>query len=78
MTLQEGVVMRPYSTTRRPVTSERIGRALDRVAEIIVARGGQGEAWLPLYDYLEGAMQDLQAKETRLAAVRERFKQSKG
>lgn len=31
--------MRPHSTTRRPITSERIGRALDRVAEIIVAQG---------------------------------------
>ncbi len=58
-------------------SAERIGRALDRVAEIIVARGEQGEAWLPLYDYLEGALQDLQAKENRLAAVRERVKQSK-
>ncbi|TPJ88035.1 hypothetical protein FJ492_11470 [Mesorhizobium sp. B2-5-4] len=70
--------MRPHSTTRRPITSERIGRALDRVAEIIVAQGDQGEALLPLYDYLEGAMQDLQTKDKRLAAVRERFKRSKG
>lgn len=70
--------MRPYSTTRRPITSERIGRALDRVAEIIVAQGDQGEALLPLHDYLEGAMQDLQTKDKRLAAVRERFKRSKG
>lgn len=57
-------------TTHRPVTVQRIERALDRVAEIIVARGDQGEAWLPLYDYPERAMQDLQAKEVRLAEVR--------
>lgn len=69
--------MRPYSTTRRPITSERIGRALDRVAEI-VAQGDQGEALRPLYDYLDGAMQDLRTKDKRLAAVRERFTRSKG
>jgi len=72
--LQERDVMRGHSATTRPVTVDRIGRALDRVAEIIVARGDQGEAWLPLYDYLERAMRDLQAKEERLAEVRERVK----
>lgn len=63
--------MSRYSATPRPVTVEPIGRALDRVAEIIVARS---EAWLPLYDHLERAMRDLQAKEERLAEVRERVK----
>lgn len=78
VTLQEGDFVRPHSTTRRPVTTERIERVLDRVAEIIVARGEQGEAWLPLYDHLEAALQNLQAKERRLSAVRERVKRSKG
>lgn len=66
--------MRRYSTTPRPVTAERIERALDRVAEIIVARGDRGEEWLPLYDYLERALQDHQAKEERLKAVSDRVK----
>ena len=60
--------------TLEPITVQRIERALDRVAEIIVARGDQGETWLPLYDYLERALQDCQAKEGRLAAAHERVK----
>lgn len=66
--------MSRYSATPRPVTVERIARALDRVAEIIVSRSDKGEAWLPLYDHLERAMRDLQAKEKRLGEVRERVK----
>ena len=58
--------------TLQPITVQRIERALDRVAEIIVARGDQGETWLPLYDYLERALQDHRAKEELLAAVRQR------
>lgn len=72
MALQKGEAVRRYSPTPRPVTTQRIERALDRVAEIIVARGDHGEAWLPLYDYLERALQDHRAKEERLAAVRRR------
>ncbi|BCG96980.1 hypothetical protein MesoLj131a_58440 [Mesorhizobium sp. 131-2-1] len=59
------------------VTAERIERALNRVAEIIVARGDQGEAWLPLYDHLERALHDHHAKEERLAAVRQRVIRSR-
>ncbi|TPK18585.1 hypothetical protein FJ872_16445 [Mesorhizobium sp. B2-5-9] len=69
--------MKRRSPTARPITVERIERALDRVAEIIVARDAQGEAWLPLYDYLERAQQDYQAKQDRLAAVRQRAKRSR-
>lgn len=45
--------MSRYSTSLRPVTAERIERARDRVAEIIVARGKQGDALLPLYHHRE-------------------------
>lgn len=62
---------------RQEITAERIERALDRVAEIIVARGQQGEVLLPLYDHLERALQDHQAKEQRLAAVRQRVIRSR-
>ncbi|WP_203278781.1 hypothetical protein [Mesorhizobium caraganae] len=75
MILTGGNVVRRYSTSPRPVTPERIERALDRVAEIIVARGKQGEALLPLYDHLERALQDLHNRDERLAEVRERVKQ---
>ena len=59
------------------ITAERIERVLDRVAEIIVARGDQGEAWLPLYDHLERALQDHRAKEERLEEVRQRVIRSR-
>ena len=72
MALQKGEAVSRYSPTPRPVTAQRIERALDRVGELIVARGDQGEAWLPLYDHLERALQDHRAKEERLAAVRHR------
>ena len=73
MILTGGNVVRRYSTSPRPVTPERIERALDRVAES--ARGKQGEALLPLYDHLERALQDLHNSDERLAEVRERVKQ---
>lgn len=72
MALRTGEAVRRDSPTPRPVTAQRIERVLDRVAEIIVARGDHGEAWLPLYDHLERALQDHWAKEERLAAVRQR------
>jgi hypothetical protein len=72
--LQKADIMMRHFTTPRPVTAERIERALDRVAEIIVARGDQGEKWLPLYDYLERALRDHKAKEDRLNAARQRVK----
>ena len=60
------------------ITAERIERALDRVAEIIVAWGDKGESLLPLYDYLERALEEHRQKEERLAAVHQRVKQSLG
>jgi hypothetical protein len=72
MALQKGEAVRRYSPALQPITVQRIERALDRVAEIIVARGNQGETWLPLYDHLERALNDYQAKEGRLAGVHQR------
>lgn len=74
---KDGAVKR-HSLTSRPVTAERIERALDRVAEIIVAQGEQGEVWLPLYDHLDCALRDHRAKQERLATMRERVKRSQG
>lgn len=78
LALQKGEAVRRYSPTPRPMTAQRLERALDRVAEIIVARGHHGEAWLPLYDHLERALRDHQAKEDRLATVRQRVIRSQG
>ncbi|MGX5799657.1 hypothetical protein ACWGS9_00220 [Bradyrhizobium sp. Arg314] len=72
--MRDNEAVRRYSPTPRPVTAERIERVLDRVAEIIVARGDKGEALLPLYDHLERALQDYQARKERIATVHERVK----
>ena len=76
--MQDPEAVKRYSLTSRPITAERIERALDRVAKIIVMRGDQGEAWLPLYEYLERALRDHIAKEERMAALRERVTRSMG
>lgn len=70
--------MRSIPSKPRPVTPQRIERALDRVAEMIVASGEKGTDLLPLYDYLEKSLQDCNAKGDRLAAVHQRFERSRG
>lgn len=56
-----------------PITAERIERALDVMAGIVVK---YGEKYLPIYEALENDLQAARATESRMAAVRERFTQS--
>jgi len=62
-----------FSPTPLPITPERIERALDRVAEMIVVYGEEGRDFLPLYERLERELQEYQATEAKLAAVHQRF-----
>jgi len=66
-----------FSPIPKPVTPERIERALDRVAEIIVAYGDEGHKFLPLYDRLEKELRACQAIDQRLADARRRFQRSR-
>ena len=68
--------MKRFSLAPLPITPERIERAMDRVAEIIVARGDSGRQLLPLYDRLEKMLLTCQAEDEKLAAVRQRFQRS--
>lgn len=70
--------MKHFSPEPLPVTPERIERAMDRVAEIIVARGDRGREMLPMYDRLERMLIACRATEDRLSAVRHRFAVSQG
>lgn len=50
-------------TAPKPVTVERIERALDRVAELILGRASDGHRLLPLFDYLEKQLSEQQRKD---------------
>lgn len=56
----------------KPVTPQRIERALDTVARWIVIMGKRGEELLPLYDRLEDELRAVRAKEDRLESIRRR------
>ncbi|MGO6998275.1 hypothetical protein [Rhizobium leguminosarum] len=69
----------PTVTHRRdkPITAKRIERALDRLAEIMVRLGDEGQKCLPIYKRLEAELATYRALERDMAAVRERAKRSK-
>ena len=64
------------SRANAPITIERVERALDRLAEIIVFLGDDGVNVLPLYDRVESELETMKASTDRLALVRERLKRS--
>jgi len=57
-----------------PVTAEEIEIALDRVAEIMVARGRAGAILLPFYERLERELELARSVEAKMAEIRERVK----
>lgn len=59
------------------VTAERIERALDKLAEIIVLLGENGVNVLPIYDRLEKELAALQSSDSRMDEIRARAAQSK-
>ncbi|CCF19075.1 protein of unknown function [Pseudorhizobium banfieldiae] len=59
------------------ITPERIERALDRVAEIIVDLK-DGQKCLPIYERLEAELKAMRAAENTMASVMQRVRGSKG
>lgn len=59
-----------------PVTAERIERALDGLAGIIVARGAGGEVFLPIYRRLEDELARCRETDNLMRAVRDRAARS--
>ena len=55
-----------------PVTKERIERAMDTLACFMMRLGEEGEQLLPLYERLETELSAMQAKEAKMALIRER------
>lgn len=68
--------MTALPTKKRQVTIERIERALDRLAEIIVDFGEDGKKLLPIYRRLEEEAEALRADQSLLDQVRRRLSQS--
>lgn len=59
-----------------PVTAERIERALDGLARIMVDAGAAGRAYLPIFVRLERELADMRDADDAMAAVLDRVKRS--
>lgn len=64
-------------TAAKPVTAERIERALDNLARIMVEFGDEGTKLLPIYERLEEELTAIKSGEDKMAAVRDRLKRSR-
>lgn len=63
--------------TPKPITLDRIDRAMDRLAQIILDHGQDGLQYLCIYEHLEQQREAFLASENPLTKLRERVKQSK-
>lgn len=57
---------------KQPITIERVERALDKLAEIIVLLGDDGVNVLPLYDRIEKELDALRTVHSKMDLVNER------
>ena len=62
----------PRSAPAAAITAADIELALDRLAQIMVADGAEGAAYLPIYQRLENELTAAQRKEDAMARVRAR------
>lgn len=60
-----------------PITIERVERALNKCAEIIVFMGKGGEKIMPIYESVERELADMKARESKMKEIRERAARSK-
>lgn len=61
-----------------PISTARIERCLDRIAEIITADRDGGRVYLPIYVRLEHELAERRVAEELLAAAHERVRQLRG
>lgn len=60
-----------------PVSVERVERALDKLAEIIVFLGDDGVNVLPIYERLEMELEPMKRFEAKMGEIRARAARSK-
>lgn len=60
-----------------PLTVERVERALDKLAEIIVFLGDDGVNVLPIYERLETELEPMKRFEAKMDEIRARAARSK-
>lgn len=60
-----------------PISTKRIERALNRLSEIMVKLGAEGEKCLPIYERLERELAEYRVRERKMKEVRERARKSK-
>jgi len=63
--------------TTKPITLDRIEKALDYLAGAIVRHGAEGEKLLPIYERLEREADERRKVDEKLATVRARFQRSR-
>ncbi|WP_411905975.1 hypothetical protein [Rhizobium mayense] len=68
--------MTEYTSDGKPVTAERIERALDVVARYIIELGDEGPAILPIYRRLKDELAKLKVEEAEMAEIRQRAQRS--
>lgn len=59
-----------------PITVERIERALDTLALVMVQSGEEGSVYLPIYQRLERELTELRAEEDAMSRVLARVRRS--
>lgn len=64
-------------STSEVLTVERVERALDKLAQMIVLMGDEGHCMLPLYERVESELDTMKAQMSKLSAVHLRVKQLK-
>ena len=67
----------PSSDISEKWNTEEIERALNRLAEEIMARGERGQVLLPLYSWLEGQLEKREQNRAIMASVRARARRHK-
>ncbi|MCE1237064.1 MAG: hypothetical protein LWW93_11995 [Hyphomicrobiales bacterium] len=68
----------PRPRQPEPVTAERIERALDGLARIMVDAGSEGGAYLPIYQRLERELAEMRADDDAMASAMARAARTKG
>lgn len=69
--------MSAAALTSKPITVDRIEKCLDRLAQIMVASGAEGRAYLPIYERLESELEAMRDTDVKMSRIYARVRRSK-